>query len=473
MEKIKKSKSGIKGFDAITNGGLPSGRPSLVCGTAGSGKTLFGINFIVSGIREFNEPGVIISFEERVDDLVANVESMGWDLRKHIDEKKLMIDYIYVERSEIEETGYYNLDGLFIRIASAVKVTGAKRILIDTLESLFSGFTNEQLLRAEIRRLFKWLKDKGLTAVITAEAGNNTLTRYGLEEYLSDFVLLLKTTTNHNVTTRSLRLIKYRGSDHEIDEYPFLINSSGFSVLPLSDVSFDYEVTDKRVPTGIGKLDDMLGNKGLYNSSILLISGTPGSGKTLLAASILEAACKRGEKVIYISFEESRRQLLRNFKSAGINVEKWIEKDLFRFGNFRPTSTGIESHLITMIDMMEDEKPAKVVIDPVSSWAGINLAPESRSMVLRILHYIQSIGITCILTEMTSTGKPEESPMNLTSMVDAWFYLQLSEVDGSRKKILNIIKVRGLNHSDRQRELIISEKGIDLVDLPPGARNDV
>jgi circadian clock protein KaiC len=466
MDTLKKSKTGIKGLDLITGGGLPAGRPSLVCGSAGSGKTLFGLNFIVNGIEQYDEPGVVITFEERTEDMIANVVSLGWDLQKHIENKILVIDYVYIERSEIEETGYYSLDGLFIRIAQAVKTTGAKRILIDTLESLFSGFSNEQLLRAEIRRLFKWLKDKGLTSVITAEAGENTMTRWGLEEYLSDFVIALQTKVVHNIATRNLRLVKYRGSSHGTDEFPFLITSTGFSVLPLTEVSLDYSTTTEMFSTGIGKIDEMLGSQGLYRGSIILFTGTPGSGKTLLGGTILNAACERGEKVMYISFEESRPQLLRNFHSIGIDFEKWMENDLFLFGNFRPTSVGIESHLIRMIDMMEDEKPSLVLIDPVSSLSGSNPAPESRSMVLRILHYMQSMGITCMLTEMVSGDGTEGSPLNITSMVDAWFRLELVKSDGEWKKFFNIVKVRGLKHSGLEKELVITGKGIDLVDLP-------
>jgi circadian clock protein KaiC len=465
MDKLKKSETGIRGLDLITKGGLPSGRPSLICGSAGSGKTLFGLSFIVNGIELYGEPGVVISFEERPDDMIINASSLGWDLQRHIEKNDLVIDYVYIERSEIEETGYYNLDGLFIRIAQAVNKTGAKRILIDTLESLFSGFSNEQLLRAEIRRLFKWLKDKGLTAVITAEAGENTLTRWGLEEYLSDFVISLQVKVVNNIATRSLRLVKYRGSAHGTDEFPFLITPTGFSVLPLTEVSLEYGTTDEMFSSGVGNIDEMLGNKGLFRGSILLITGSPGSGKTLLGGMILNAACERGETVMYVSFEESRSQLLRNFRSIGIDLNKWIEKGLFLFGNFRPTSVGIESHLIRMIAMMEDAKPSLVFIDPVSSLSGMNPPPEARSMLLRILHYIQSMGITCILTEMTGVTT-QESPLNITSMVDAWFRLELVKTENDWKKIFTIMKVRGLKHSGLEKELVISDRGIDIVDLP-------
>ena len=462
--KFEKSRSGIKGLDSITGGGLPSGRPSLVCGEAGTGKTLFCIEFIVNGIREFDEPGVIISFEERTDDLIANVHSLGWDLQKHIDEKKLVIDYVYIERSQIEETGEFNLDGLFVRIAEAVRVTGAKRILIDTIESLFSGFTNEQLLRAEIRRLFKWLKDKGLTAVVTAEAGENTLTRYGLEEYLSDFVLLLQTRIKDNVCTRNLRLVKYRGSAHGANEYPFLITSTGFSILPLTEVSLDYEAPDERFLTGIKDLDNMLG-KGLYRGSALLISGTSGSGKTSLAISLVSAACERGEKIMYISLEESKRQLIRNMRSIGIDLEQWMNKGLFHLENLRVVSMGIENHLIKMIHDIEREKPSIVAIDPVSSLENIN-QEESRSLVFRILHYLQSKGIICVFTENVNPMMTESSKMEITSLTDAWIFLQQKVINGSRKKTLNIIKARGTDHSDRLFELVMTQEGIELADLP-------
>jgi circadian clock protein KaiC len=469
MDVVKKVKSGIKGFDIITRGGLPHGRPSLVYGFAGAGKTLFGIEFIVNGIRRFNEPGVIISFEERTRDIIANVATLGWDLQEHIDAKELIIDYVYIERSEIEETGHFNLDGLFIRIAEAVRVTGAKRILIDTIESLFSGFTNEQLLRAEIRRLFRWLKDKELTAVITAEAGENGLTRHGLEEYLSDFVIKLDTRIIDNVSTRRMRIVKYRGSKHGADEYPFLITDTGFSILPVTNISLDFEASQERYLTGIKGLDEMLGGKGLYRGSALLISGTPGSGKSSLAASILNAACMRGEKVMYVSFEESRQQVLRNMASIGIDIKQWVDKGLFHFENFRSVTLGIETHLLEMIDNLERENPSLLVIDPLSSLSNPNIPQESKSLALRTLHYVQSVGITCLFTEITHPDNLEKSSMEISSLMDAWIMLRHMEVDGLRKKTLTIIKARGQKHSDQVHELAMSENGIELRELKANA----
>ena len=442
------------------------GRPSLVCGSAGTGKTLFGIEFIVSGIRDFNEPGVIISFEERTEDLLENVYSLGWDLQKHMDENKLAIDYIYIERSEIEETGAFNLDGLFIRIAEAVRVTGAKRIMIDTLESLFSDFSNEQILRAEIRRLFKWLKDKNLTAVVTAEAGEKALTRSGLEEYLSDFVLRLDSRVVENISTRRLRILKYRGSKHGSDEYPFVITDNGFSVMPLNEIPLDYEVSGERFLTGIEKLDSMMDNLGIFRGSSILISGTAGSGKTSLAATIMDAACKRGEKVLYVSYEESKNQMFRNLSSIGMGIKEWMEKKLFHFENFRVVTYGLEIHLIKMIEDVNRVNPSIIVIDSLSSLTSTNMPAESRSLVLRVLHYIQSKGITFIFTELTHAGSLEISTMEVSSLMDYWIMLCHREIEGSRKKTLNIIKARGMKHSTRVVELLMSDKGIELVDLP-------
>jgi circadian clock protein KaiC len=465
MEVLKKAKSGIKGFDTITRGGLPKGRPSLVCGSPGAGKTIFGIEFIINGIIMFNEPGVIISFEERADDLIANAASLGWDLQKHLDEKKLLIDYVYIERSEIEETGHFNLDGLFIRIGEAVRITGARRILIDTLESLFSGFTNEQLLRAEIRRLFKWLKDKGLTAVITAEAGENSLTRFGLEEYLSDFVIKLDSRIIENISTRRMRIVKFRGSPHSTDEFPFLITNSGFSILPVTDITLDYKSSQERFLTGINQLDEMLGGKGLYRGSALLISGTPGSGKSSLAAAILNAACMRGEKVMYVSFEESQQHVIRNMASIGIDLSQWIEKKILHFQNYRSITLGIETHLINMIDSLEREKPSLLVIDPLSSLSNSISSLESKNLALRVLHYIQSVGITCLFAEITHHGNLEKSSMEISSLMDSWILLRHMEEGGLRRKTLSIIKARGLKHSDEVKELVMSENGIELRDL--------
>jgi circadian clock protein KaiC len=466
MNQLKKSKTGIKGFDLITRGGLPTGRPSLVCGQPGSGKTLMGIEFIVNGIKKFNEPGVIISFEERTEDLIDNVASLGWDLRKHMAEKMLVIDYVYIERTEIEETGYFNLDGLFIRIADAVKTTGAKRILIDTLESLFSGFSEEQILRAEIRRLFKWLKDKDLTAIITAESGSNTLTRYGLEEYLSDCVIFMDNRVKENISTRRMRLVKYRGTNHGTDEFPFLISSTGFSILPLTEISLDFEAPDERFTTGIVSLDEMLDGKGIYRGSAVLISGTAGSGKTSLALSILETACKRGEKVVFLSFEESRQQITRNMASLGIDLNRLINSGLFHIFNYRADAAGIEAHLINLIDFMESEKPSIIAIDPLSNLENYGITNETRSLLLRSLNYIQSRGITCIFTELVHHYTPESSPTGISSLMDFWILLQQKKTEAQRVKILSIMKARGMNHSGQIRELVMSENGLDLRDLP-------
>jgi circadian clock protein KaiC len=466
MNQLKKSKTGIKGFDMITRGGLPTGRPSLVCGQPGSGKTLLGIEFIVNGIKKFNEPGVIISFEERTEDLIDNVASLGWDLRKYMAEKMLVIDYVYIERTEIEETGYFNLDGLFIRIADAVKTTGAKRILIDTLESLFSGFSEEQILRAEIRRLFKWLKDKELTAIITAESGSNTLTRFGLEEYLSDCVIVMDNRIKENISTRRMRLVKYRGTNHGTDEFPFLISSTGFSILPLTEISLDFEAPDERFTTGIVSLDEMLDGKGIYRGSAVLISGTAGSGKTSLAMSILETACKRGEKVVFLSFEESRQQITRNIASLGIDLNEWINSGLFHIFNYRADAAGIETHLINLIDFMELEKPSIIAMDPLSNLENYGITNETRSLILRSLNYIQSKGITCIFTELVHHHVPETSPTGISSLMDFWILLQQKKTEDQRVKTLSIMKARGMNHSGQIRELVMSSNGLDLRDMP-------
>jgi circadian clock protein KaiC len=466
MNQLKKSKTGIKGFDMITRGGLPTGRPSLVCGQPGSGKTLLGIEFIVNGIKIFNEPGVIISFEERTEDLIDNVASLGWDLRKYMAEKMLVIDYVYIERTEIEETGYFNLDGLFIRIADAVKTTGAKRILIDTLESLFSGFSEEQILRAEIRRLFQWLKDKELTAIITAESGSNTLTRFGLEEYLSDCVIVMDNRIKENISTRRMRLVKYRGTNHGTDEFPFLISSTGFSILPLTEISLDFEAPDERFTTGIVSLDEMLDGKGIYRGSAVLISGTAGSGKTSLAMSILETACKRGEKVVFLSFEESRQQITRNIASLGIDLNEWINSGLFHIFNYRADAAGIETHLINLIDFMELEKPSIIAMDPLSNLENYGITNETRSLILRSLNYIQSKGITCIFTELVHHHVPETSPTGISSLMDFWILLQQKKTEDQRVKTLSIMKARGMNHSGQIRELVMSSNGLDLRDMP-------
>jgi len=465
-KKLPKSPTGIRGLDDITGGGLPRGRTALVCGNAGCGKTILAMEFIARGAMEFGEPGVFMAFEETPEELAKNFASLGYDLKKLEAKKLLTVDYVYVERSEIEETGGYDLDGLFIRLEHAIDSIGAKRVVLDTLEVLFSGLSNEGILRSELRRLFRWLKEKGVTAIVTGERGEGMLTRYGLEEYVADCVLLLDLRVREQIATRRLRIVKYRGSQHGSDEYPFLIDEFGISIMPLSSLLLNHEVSAGRVSTGVPRLDTMLGAKGYYRASTILVTGTAGSGKSSLAASFVLAACQRGEHCLYFAFEESPAQILRNMQSIGIDLAPWHKKGLIQFHAARPSMRGLEMHLVSMHKVIRDSKPSIVVVDPISNLISAGTIPEAKSMLTRLIDFLKSNGITALFTDLVSAGTPlETTNEEVSSLIDTWISLRDMEVQGERNRGLHVIKSRGMSHSNQIREFLLTNKGISLLDV--------
>ncbi len=467
---LKKAATGIQGLDEITGGGLPRERPTLICGSAGSGKTLLAMEFLVRGTRQYNEPGVFVAFEENAEELSKNVASLGFDLNDLARKKKLIIDYVYIERSEIEETGEYDLEGLFIRLDHAIRSIGAKRVVLDTIEALFSGLPNQNILRAELRRLFRWLKDKGVTAMITAESGNGTLTRHGLEEYVADCVIMLDHRITDQISTRRMRVLKYRGSVHGTNEYPFLIDESGISVMPITSVSLDHPASTEMISTGVPRLDVMLGGKGFYRGSSMLISGTAGTGKTSIAMHLADATCRRGEKCLYLASEESKNQVIRNGRSIGIDLEKWAKKGLLRFHSSRPTFYGLEMHLVSIHKIVNEMSPTVVVFDPISNLTAVGSGAEVQNMLMRLLDFLKSRGITSLCTSLTSGSGPIElTEVGISSIMDTWILLRDNEYGGERTRVMYILKSRGMAHSNQVREFVITSKGIDLVDVYVGA----
>jgi circadian clock protein KaiC len=462
-EVLEKSPTGIDGLDEITFGGLPKGRTTLICGSAGCGKTLLAMEFLLRGALQYNEPGVFISFEETEKELSVNISSLGYDLKDLIRKKKIFVDFIHLEKSEIEETGDYDLEGLFIRLGYAIDSIGAKRVVIDTIESLFSGFTNEFILRAELRRLFRWLKEKGVTAVISGERGTNTLTRQGLEEYVSDCVIVLDHRVNDQVSTRRMRVVKYRGSVHGTNEYPFLIDNTGFSVLPITSLGLQHHVSDERISSGIPELDAMLDGKGYFRGSSILLSGSPGTGKSSLAAHFAEAACLRGETVLYFSMEESPEQIIRNMNSVGISLQPWVKKGLLHFQSTRPSFTGIEMHLLTMNKLVRKFKPTIVIVDPLNSFAYDSNLSEARSLSMRLIDHLKSSQITAFLTNLTSGSEyQEETDIRISSVIDTWLLLRDIESKGERHRGVYVLKSRGMAHSNQIREIFITEDGVKI-----------
>jgi circadian clock protein KaiC len=463
---LVKCQTGIIGFDEITLGGLPKGRTTLIVGSAGCGKTLFGLEFLVRGAMEYGENGVCISFEETSAELAANTESLGYRLSDLIEQKKIAVDYVYIERSQIEETGEYDLEALFLRLEYAVHSVGAKRVLIDSIEALFAGLTNESVLRSELRRLFRWLKDRNLTAIITGERGDESLTRQGLEEYISDCVILLEHRVSQTILTRNLRVVKYRGSVHGTNEYPFLIESDGISVLPVTSIGLNHSASEERISSGITALDDMLDGNGYFRGSSILISGSAGTGKTSLSSHFLNAACARGERCVFLSYEESPAQIIRNMRSIGIDLERWMKKGLLHFQSSRPTMCGLEMHLAHIHRMVKDFNPAIMVIDPVTSLLRSGTEAETASMLLRLIDFLKGKSITALMTTLiTNSSATEQSGAAISSLVDALLLLRNIEMAGERNRGLYILKARGIAHSNQIREFLVTSAGVELREV--------
>ncbi len=467
---LTKTPTGIIGLDEITGGGLPQGRPSLICGAAGSGKTLFSVSFIVEGAIAFKEPGVFMAFEEKADELSMNVASLGYDLQKLQQDSMIRLDHVHIDRSEIQETGEYDLDGLFIRLGHAIDSIGAKRVVLDTIENLFSGLSNEAILRAELRRLFQWLKDKGVTTIITGEKGEGSLTRQGLEEYVSDCVILLENRVTNQISTRLLRIVKYRGSLHGTNEYPFLIDETGISVLPVTSLLLDAKVSTDRITSGIPALDQMLGGKGFYKGSSILVSGTAGTGKTSIAAHFANETCNRKERCIYFAFEESPQQIVRNIRSIGVDLQRHIDSGLLQMHAARPTLYGLEMHLVAIHKKINSFKPQVVILDPITNLITVGVVSEVKSMLMRLIDFLQNQQITVMFTALTLNSLvSDQTDEGVSSLVDAWLQVRDIELNGERNRGMYIMKSRGMKHSNQVREFVIKDNGLDLVNVYLGA----
>jgi circadian clock protein KaiC len=461
---IPKSPTGIDGFDELTLGGLPTGRPTLVCGSAGCGKTLFASTFLLNGVRDYDEPGVFVTFEERPIDIVNNVASLGFSVNDLVDEGKLVIEHIAIDPNELAEIGDYDLEGIFLRLELAIEQVGAKRIVLDTIESLFSAFQNPAVLRAEIRRLFDWLKERGMTTVITGERGDGTLTRQGLEEYVSDCVILLDHRVHNQISTRRLRIVKYRGTAHGTNEYPFLIDKDGFSVLPVSSLGLGHKIYEERIESGIADLDAMLSGGGFHRGSSVLISGVAGSGKSTIAASFVDAACRHGQRAIYFSFEESAEQAVRNMRSIGLDLQQWLDGDRLRYVAARPTFYSLEMHLAVMLREVMRFEPQLVVLDPISAFMGSGERLEVQAMLLRMVDTLKGRGVTAVFTHlMHSAEGMVETDAGLSSLMDAWILLLNREAGGEFNRELYLLKARGIAHSNQVREFVMTDGGIKLL----------
>jgi circadian clock protein KaiC len=467
---LPKAPSGIRGLDEITGGGLPRGRPTLVCGGAGCGKTLFAMEFLVRGAVDHGEPGVFMAFEETAKELAANVASLGFDLERLEKQKKLAIDWVRVERSEIEETGEYDLEGLFVRLQHAIDSIGAKRVVLDTVEALFAGLANPAILRAELRRLFRWLKDRGQTVVITGERGDGHLTRYGLEEYVSDCVIVLDHRVIEQVSTRRLRIVKYRGSVHGTNEYPFLIDQAGLSILPITSLGLDHPASSERLSSGIPRLDEMLGGRGYFRGSTVLVSGTAGTGKTSVAALLARSVCGRGQRCLLFALEESPAQILRNLRSIGVDLTRHVRGGTLRIVAARPYAAGLELHLVSILNEVREFEPSVVIIDPISNLIAAGSPVETRAMLTRLIDYLKSRRTTLLFTSLTTGGGDlERTEVGVSSLIDTWLMLGVVETGGERNRTLTIIKSRGMEHSNQTSEYVLGRRGLTLLDTYLGA----
>lgn len=469
LRTLRKSATGIRGLDEITGGGLPTGRPTLVCGGTGCGKTMLAMEFLVRGAVDHGEPGVFMAFEETAAELTENVASLGFDLQDLVARKRLLLDYVHIERSEFEETGEYDLEGLFIRLGHAIDSIQARRVVLDTIEGLFAGLPNQAVVRAELRRLFRWLKQKGVTVIMTGERGEGTLTRYGLEEYVSDCVISLDHRVVDQVTTRRMRVVKYRGSSHGTNEYPFLIDRDGISVWPVTSVQLEHEASLERVPTGIARLDTMLGGQGFYRGSSVLISGTAGTGKSSMASTFADATCRRGERCLYFSFEESPSQIMRNMGMIGLNLAQWVQKGRLHFHTVRPFYHGLEMHLARTIKLITEFAPDVVIVDPISGLESAGNPLEVKAALMRLMDYLKLKGITAMLTDLTTGGNAlERSDAAISSLVDSWLVLRDLELNGERNRGLHVLKSRGMAHSNQIREFVLTDHGVQLTDVYVG-----
>jgi circadian clock protein KaiC len=468
---LRKAPTGIPGLDDITHGGLPEGRPTLVSGGPGSGKTLLGISFLVNGAEQYAEPGVLLTFEESAAELAQDVRSLGYDLEALVAQKKLIVDYIHVDRSEIEETGEYDLEGLFVRLDHAISEIGAKRVVLDTIETLFGGLKDTGILRAELRRLFRWMRDRGVTSVVTAERGEQLFTRQGLEEYISDAVIALDHRVQDQISTRRIRIVKYRGSTHGTNEYPFLISHDGINVLPVTSLLLEHEAPQERISSGLASLDAMLGGKGYYRASTILLSGTAGTGKTTLAAHFVNAACGRGERCLYFLFEESPQQFLRNMACAGIDLTAWVANGLLEFHADRPNRHGLETHLLEMHKAVETRNPSVVVIDPITNLMAAGTETDVRAMLTRVIDYLKTRGVTALFTSLTTPAQDlEATEAMISSLMDSWVLVAITEENRKRNRWLYVLKSRGMPHSNDVRPFVISDRGVQLLPAAKPAR---
>ena len=462
---LPKAPTGIIGLDEVTGGGLPRGRPTLVCGPAGCGKTLLGIEFLVRGIVEHGENGVFLAFEEAREGRRGNGASLGFDPGRPEAEGRLVLDHVTIDPSEIDQSGEWDLQGLFIRLGAAIDEVGAQRVVIDTLENLFGAFSDTATLRSELRRLFRWLKEREVTAIITGERGDGSLTRYGIEEYVSDCVIVLDHRVSEETSTRRLRVLKYRGSLHGTNEYPFLIGKGGVSVVPITSLGLEHDASGETLSMGVDRLDEMLGGQGVLRGSSILVSGTAGTGKSTIAAQFCDAACRRGERALYFAFEESEAQIVRNMESVGMDLEQWVRRGLLRFTCVRPSLLGLEAHLSSMQDLVTEFEPSVVVVDPISDLLTAGASRDVSAMLTRQVDFLKVRGATALFTSLDQDLQLEQANHQIAALIDVWLLVASHVSNEERNRSVSVLKARGMAHSNQIREFLLTQGGIEIADV--------
>ena len=466
ITKLPKSLTGIQGLDDITYGGIPQNRPTLLVGSIGTGKTIFAMEYIINGITMFNEPGVFMTFEEQTDELQINVTSMGYNLSKLIADNKIYLEHLHIDHREIQATGKYDIEGLFIRIEMAIEKVKAKRIVLDALDTLFIGL-DSQILRSEIKRLFFWLKEKKVTAIITSEVGDIFLTRLGFEEVVADCVIELNNRLNNQISTRRLRIVKYRGSYHSTNEYPFMIDHKGITIFPIISEAPQIIVSNERISSGIKQIDEMLDGRGFYVGSSILVSGSAGTGKSSIAASFIKDVCEKKGTALYCAFEEAPNQIKRNMASIGIFLEPYEKSGNLHFYYSRPTLQTLELHFIAIKKLIKQINPSVVILDPITNLMIENINSDIRTMLTRFVDYLKMEQITVLLTATLTVSSLEliQSNEGISSMVDTCIMIQEKNIIDSRRRTLYIMKSRGICNSKKEVEFIITSEGISIAPL--------
>ena len=461
--------TGVKGLDDVLGGGIPQGHAMLLVGKPGTGKSILSMEYLLHGIELHKENGVYISFEESEKQIISNAASFGWKFEEMVKKNKLAISYIDMQPEQMRTVGDYDLSALILRVKGAIKKVNARRVVIDGINNLLSTFDDERIIRSDLLRLIREIKEVNATIFITGERGHDSWSKMGFEEYLADGLMHLDNRTDGNYQTREIQVVKCRGINHYTGKSPFIINSEGMSIRPLITADFDYKVLKSRVSTGIADIDNMLGGKGLYRGSTVYITGPSGAGKTSISSSFANGACSRGERALFLAFEESSDQIIRNMKSIGLSLDKWVNEKLLYFYTARATTNSLEGHLDNIMTMVREVEPTCVVLDPISAFRPIANENETKLMLIRLNDYLRARKITTVFTALSSDGEySEHADVQLSSIADTWIVVRIMDYKGERNNVMQLMKSRGMSHSRQMKEMYFTGNGLKLQNVYQG-----